>query len=131
MLLMVFALTGFWWVLYREPAGVTLKYGELKQVLQDPSVAFQKVKVGHSDVRGEIVMHDAISDSAGSDQRSMVTSFHTSRLGLENDQTLTQLLDKWAPYQGEEEKTLVENLVSILVSCLLIASICFMVFLML
>jgi cell division protease FtsH len=132
MLLLLFATTGSWWLLNREPAGISLKYGELKQVLQDPSVSFQKVKVGHNEIRGELIARDALTESAGVTEHVTRTTFHTPRLGLENDNTLAQSLDKWAPaYQGEDERSVIEGVVSILFSCLLIASVCFLAFLML
>jgi cell division protease FtsH len=131
-LLLTFIMVGFWWLTSREPVTITLKYGELKQILQDPTVSFQKVKVGHSEIRGDIVTRDPMSNGTEATQHADVIAFRTPRLGLENDNTLAQSLDKWAPtYQGEEEKTLLEGVITFLISCLLIAGICILAFLML
>src|SRR5207244_4484080 len=55
-----------YWVFSREKTYINLKYGEFLQVLAaaraNPSLALQKVKVDHSDIRGEIVVTDPASD---------------------------------------------------------------------
>src|SRR4051794_22843223 len=55
-----------YWYFNRESNTVTLKYGELIQILQaaknNPAVSVQKVDVGHSDIRGEIVSTDPVTD---------------------------------------------------------------------
>src|SRR5207248_2571375 len=55
-----------WWLTNREPSHAVIKYGELLQILNaskhDPNVAVQRVKVGRSDIRGEIVVTDVVSD---------------------------------------------------------------------
>ena len=67
-LLIVILLLGslVFWLSNREPAYVPLKYGELMQVLQasrhDPNIVVQKVKVSRTDIRGEIVITDPVSD---------------------------------------------------------------------
>src|SRR5438105_12297069 len=58
-------LGGGYWVFNEEPAGTTLKYGELKQILLDPSVVFRKVKVGRSEIRGEMLTRDRASGGDG------------------------------------------------------------------
>ena len=59
-LLLIAGLAGLYWVTSREPPGITLKYSDLKQVLQDPNVSFQKVKVRQAEIRGEIVTRDPV-----------------------------------------------------------------------
>ena len=54
------------WLINRDSAGsVLLSYGELMQILQadDPSVKFQKVRASPTEVRGEIVTSDTLTES--------------------------------------------------------------------
>src|SRR5437868_1567167 len=63
LLLLAFLSGGLWWAVYREPAGISLKYGELKQILRDRSgVTFQKVRAEHAEVLGEMVTRDPVTD---------------------------------------------------------------------
>src|SRR4051794_5307654 len=64
MLLLFGALLGGYWFYSREPASIPLGYGELKLILQDRNAAvrFRNVKVGRSEVRGEIVTNDEVSE---------------------------------------------------------------------
>ena len=120
----------FYWISGREPVAIPLKYGELKQVLQDPAVSFQKVKVGHAEIQGEIVTRDAVTDGKENGQHvSTPVKFLTPRLGLENDPGLAAQLDKGAPsYQGEDEKSLFEGVTSLVISSILIVGLCVAVF---
>jgi cell division protease FtsH len=112
------------WLGIREPTGITLKYGEFKQVLQDPNVSFQKVKADHNEIRGEIVTRDPVSDGRENGIRSTTVKFSTSRLGLENDPKLTELLDKrvGAAYQGGDEESPFKGLYSLVFTFLLIVA---------
>jgi hypothetical protein len=92
----------------REPPGLTLKYGELKQILQDPGISFQNVKLDSTDIRGEIVTRAPITDGENNGvYQSKPKAFHVSRRGLENDPALLELLHKWvgANYQGAEDES--------------------------
>jgi cell division protease FtsH len=98
------------WLVNRDSLGIgvkynELKYGELKQILHDPTANFQKVHVGRSDIRGEIVTRDLMTDGGEGGFISTRSSFHTPRTGLEIDTTLQELLDKrvGSGYQGEED----------------------------
>ncbi len=98
------------WLLNRDTTLVTLKYGELVQVLQaarnNPAVRVQNVKVGRTEIRGEIVTTDPVSGDAERTQLVKTAPFHTLRLGLEDDRDLYKLLREAAPgYQGEEEES--------------------------
>ena len=83
---------GLFWLANREPAGISLTYGQFKQILQDPGVRFQDVKVGKSEIRGKITMRDRISDGDHNEYYAAQTSFYTPRVGLESDPALLQLL---------------------------------------
>jgi cell division protease FtsH len=99
-----------WWELAgREPAPVTLKYGELIQVLTaargDPAISVRKVQVNHADIRGEVEFSDPVSDGTGTSvPRPRAVPFRVQRLGLENDQGLHALLRETAgpAYEGAE-----------------------------
>jgi cell division protease FtsH len=114
------------WYLYREPAAVTLKYGEFKQILRDPTVAFQKVKVTHSDIQGELIARDRLSPGAG-DADPTAVAFRTPKLGLENDPELQHLLDaRVGPaYSGDEEKSALDALGQLLLTVLIALPIVF------
>jgi cell division protease FtsH len=109
---------GAFWFFFREPASVSLKYGELKQILLDQTVSFQNVRVGRSEIHGEIVRTDAISDGRGNADLRRVTAFRTHRVGLETDADLQKLLDKRVgpAYQAEEDDTSLRSLYSFAVS---------------
>jgi cell division protease FtsH len=106
--LLLIGIGSLYWFLAREPSGLTLKYGELKQLLQDPGVSFQNVKLDSTDIRGEIVTRSPITDGdTNGVYQSKPKAFHASRRGLENDPALPELLHKWvgANYQGAEDES--------------------------
>jgi cell division protease FtsH len=88
-----------------------LKYGEFKQVLLDPTVTFQKVHVGRTEIRGEIITHDSISGGLPNAEPAKPVAFHTLRSGLDNDPSLQSLLDKRVgnAYQGDDEDAMVNG----------------------
>jgi cell division protease FtsH len=117
---------GVYWLVNRESTTLSLKYGELKQILQDPSVTFQKVKVGRSDIKGEISTRDPSTDGKETSQPVVATaSFYTPRQGLENDPGLHERLDQWVgpSYQAEEEETAMIKATSLLITILFFVSI--------
>src|SRR5262249_865484 len=95
----------------REPTYTSLKYGELIQVLtaarNNPGIAVQRVRVGHSEIRGDIVCTDRVSDGKDTSRTTPPIPFVTSRRGVENDQALHALLKQTvgSSYQGEEEES--------------------------
>jgi len=105
----------------REPVVHLLRYGELVQVLEaskrDPAVVVQKVKVGHGDIRGEVVTTDPASDGKDNKPITRTTAFRAQRLGLENDLKLHELLKETVgpSYQGEEEASPLAGVLSLLV----------------
>ncbi len=121
-LILVILLLGslVWWLSNREPAYVTLKYGELTQILNaagpDPNVALQRVRVGRSDIRGEIVVTDPVSDGKDNVRVREVTPFRVMRIGLEDDTELYKQLRKAVGpgFQGEEEEGALKGLYSIM-----------------
>lgn len=112
------------WFFQREPAGPVLKYGELVQLLHtEPSgVRFQNVRIGPTEIRGEIVTSDLISDGKDTPNRvETIRFFRTPRVGLERDTSeLVKLLNQrvGAGYQGEEEESALRGFTSMLVSFL-------------
>ena len=113
---------GFLWFLNREPTVISLKYGEFKQLLQDRSATFQHVKVGRSEIRGEIVTHDPVSGAASDAPQEVAKTFRTPRVGLETDFDLQKLLDSriGAAYQGEEDESAFRGLYSLVATILLL-----------
>ena len=111
--LVVLVVIGVYLFLSHEPA-IHLKYGEFKQILLDKSFDFQKVHVGRSEIRGEIVLHDTISGALPNAEPGKPVSFHTPRSGLENDPELQHLLDQRMgnAYQGDDEDSLVKGISS-------------------
>ncbi len=127
-----------WLSLNREPGYVSLKYGELIQILTaargDPAVAVRKVQVNHADIRGEVVCSDIVSDGSGaSGRRPQVAAFRVQRTGLENDQGLHALLRETAgpAYEGTEADSPWKNVLAALtpvVTLLCLGAVLFFVF---
>jgi cell division protease FtsH len=135
----VSALVG--WVMYRnmtrEPAFIPLKYGELVQVLNasrgSDAVGLYKVQLTHSDVRGEVVTTDPVSDGKDNQPHTMTVPFRTLRTGFERDQGLYALLTETAggAYQGAEEDSTLRAIGSGLMTLLLFGALTAGVLLML
>jgi cell division protease FtsH len=114
------------WLLNRPPTAVTIGYGELLQILQNPdtNVRFEDVKVGPNDIRGKIITTDTVSD--GSDKPGSQTvekRFRTPRIGLERDTAeLVKLLkQRVGPnFRGEEEESPLHGVYSLLMSLVFI-----------
>ncbi len=109
-----------YWMLNKDPPAQALKYGELIEVLSaardNPSLSVQKVRVGHADIKGEIVVSDPASDGDQNAPRTRTVPFRTQRLGLENDQGLHALLQSaGGAYQGEEEESALRGVQSVVV----------------
>jgi cell division protease FtsH len=111
--LAVLAVIGVYLFLSHEPA-ILLKYGEFKQILLDKSVTFQNVRVGRSEIRGEIVTHDTITGALSSKEPAKPVVFHTPRAGLENDADLQRSLDQRVghAYQADDEDSMVRSVSS-------------------
>jgi cell division protease FtsH len=120
---------GFW-LAVREGASLTLKYGELKQILEDPSVTFQPVRMGHDEIQGEITTRDPVLDGKDNGQYVTTKRFRASRLGLENDSSLRESLDcHGVNYQGEEQKSAFDSLSWVIINFLLLSGLCIGAFL--
>jgi cell division protease FtsH len=102
------------WFLSREPSVKTLTYGELLQILQadDPGVRFQNVKVGKTEIRGEIVTSDMISDGQTTPGKAEEVKAFRTRVGLASDAELIKRLPPF--FQAEEEDTALKGVVSLL-----------------
>jgi ATP-dependent metalloprotease FtsH len=127
LLLLTLGLCLLYWMANREPVGIPLKYGELKQILQDPTVTFSKVKVGRSEIRGDLVTRDPVSDGDTNVRYSQPVSFHVPRNGLELDDELHRMLDKHvgAAYQGEEDATAFQSVTQLIFSTLVLVALVF------
>jgi cell division protease FtsH len=114
--------TCFVWFFSHEPSAVPLKYGEFKQLLLDNSITFQKVKVGRTEIRGEIVTHDTASDGSSNAPQETVKAFRTPRVGLEADFDLQKLLDAriGAGYQAEEDESAYRGVFSLMATIALL-----------
>jgi cell division protease FtsH len=122
------------WVFNREPSGVTLKYGELMQILKekDPAVRLQNVKVTRTEIRGDLVTSDLTSTGAPKPERLTETrTFRTSRIGVENDPALIPLLkDRVGGFQAEEEESPLRGVGSVLLSLTFLTGLVLIGFLM-
>jgi cell division protease FtsH len=125
LLLSLLGCLALYWLLNRDPGYTNLKYGELMQVLtaarHDPNVSLQRVKVGHSDIRGEIVTSDPVLDGKDNARHEHVLPFRTLRLGLETDLKLHELLKETvgSAYQGEEEESPLKGIYSLILTVIL------------
>jgi cell division protease FtsH len=123
--------------LTREPGYTSLKYGELIQVLTaartDPGITVQRVQVGHSDIRGEIVCTDRVSDGKDNGKHTQTLVFRTLRQGLENDPKLHELLNRTVGpgYGGEPEESALKGFYSLFFSLLLFVGLGLVLILML
>jgi cell division protease FtsH len=115
------------WFGTREPAPISLKYGELIQVLNASrhghGVTLQKVQVNRGDIRGEIVTSDPASGGAG-EKHAQIVAFRTPRIGLEEDRGLHDLLREAVgpSFQGGEEESAARAIGGSLLSLLFVAS---------
>jgi cell division protease FtsH len=104
-------------------------YGDLVQTLgvsRDAAhVRFDKVQVGHGDVRGEIITTDRVSTGdAQTTSDTQKTAFRTMRLGFERDQELYALLRNGAgSYRGAEEESAYAGLLNALVTVVVFVAI--------
>ncbi len=114
-----------YWLMSREPTILSLKYGELVQVLtaarHNSNISVQDVRLGHSDIRGKITTTDLVSDGESNTTLTRTVPFRTMRLGLENDQDIYPLLNDivGASYQGEDEESALKSIYSVLIFFLL------------
>jgi cell division protease FtsH len=114
---------GIIWAVNREPSTIPLRYGEFKELLLDKSVTFKNVKVGKTEIRGDIVTRDPVSGDEKNAEHSTTTSFRTPRIGLENDPELPALLQKsiGQAYQAEEEESGIKSVYALLPTVLFVA----------
>jgi cell division protease FtsH len=126
MLVLFLLLYGVLWFVNREPSSITLKYGQFVQILKaaDPGVRFLNVRVSRSEIRGDIVTSDAVSDGKENPARDkVVKSFRTPTVGLPpNDPTLLQLLhERVGPnFQAEEEESILRGIASVVMSFMVV-----------
>src|SRR5262249_9276182 len=118
LLVLLLLAVGAFWFFNREPSSITLHYGQLKQILEAPApgVSFQNVKVGRTEIRGEIKTTDPESDGEHDGKSVVVKPFRTSRIGFEGDTRMLELLnERVGPnHQGEEEESAFKGVYSLL-----------------
>jgi cell division protease FtsH len=124
--LVLLVIGGIYWLATHSTPGLTLKYGDLAQIVQDPNVSIPKVHFGHAEIRGEISVRDPATD--GKDNAEHVVAaipFHAARVGLETDTSLQdELRERGIPYEGEEERSAFDGLSAMVVSFLLLVGLC-------
>ncbi len=108
-LVFIFALIGtLLWYQGREVPTQTIPYGKFKQMLSATGITFRSVRVGRVDIRGEAITRDRISGPDDIEPKSnepLVTRFKVLRLGVERDDLIYPLLDKYVvDYQAEDEE---------------------------
>jgi cell division protease FtsH len=103
----IFLSVALFWFLSREPTSVTLQYSELLDVLRaardNPTITLKKVEVGGTEIHGEIVTADPVSDGEQNNAAPHVVPFRTSRLGLDRDtdELLKRLREAGVPHHSE------------------------------
>jgi cell division protease FtsH len=116
------------WLLTREPPYTTLKYGEFIQVLRasrgNRGVALRDIKVGHNDIRGEILLNDPVIDGRSNGVHTQTIAFRAQRVGLEDDPELTPLLREAAAgeWQGEEEESVLKSVAVMLLPVVMLVA---------
>ncbi|MCE9532177.1 MAG: ATP-dependent zinc metalloprotease FtsH [Planctomycetes bacterium] len=91
----------------RESPAQNVPYGKFRQMLQTPGVTFRHLKVGRTDIRGEVTAPEKVVHADGTETETPKTyAFRTSRLGVERDQSLFDLLAAKVPdYEAESEES--------------------------
>jgi cell division protease FtsH len=123
----LFASMLFWQFFSRAPAPLALRYGDLVQTLQASGhgthLGFQKVQVGHGDLKGEIVSTDRVSTAGEETHHTQTIPFRTLRIGFERDQEIYALLREStsANYQGAEDDSLMRFLSNVIYSVVFFA----------
>jgi len=112
--------TLIFWLMNREPAVKILTYGELMQILKadDPALRLQNVNVGRSEIRGEIVTTDTVSNGKTVPEPLVDKHRFRTRVGLAADADLLKRLNARAGtgYQGEEEESPLRGIYSLVMS---------------
>lgn len=92
------------WFAFREPTIVTVELGVLKEILADPSVSLQKVRLSPHDISGIIVTRDILSDTEKEKESETARTVAFRARRLEQDPGLLQLLDKrGVAYQVDDD----------------------------
>jgi cell division protease FtsH len=125
-ILLILSLIPLFWVFNRDPVATRIPYGEFKQILQAPGVTVRNLRVGRTEIRGDIVTHDTVSGHPLPETERAI-SFRTARQGMENDLELHTLLDRLSPsYQGDEEESAAKGILSLFVLGLLVVGMLFL-----
>jgi cell division protease FtsH len=112
------------WIYLRDPGVKTLTYGEFLQA-NDPAVKLQNVKIGRSDIRGEIVTNDAVAD--GKTMPSSLKEMRGFRVRRPENVPDVDLLKRLgaagAQFMGEEEESPLRGLWSLFMSLLVLVAV--------
>jgi cell division protease FtsH len=104
----------------RDGAAISIGYGTFKQLLQAPGAQFQDVRVGPTAIRGEAMFADRVSGISADAPRAPV-AFRTTRIGVQDDAELFNLLNQHAPgFEAEGEKSGVAVLMEVITYMILI-----------
>jgi cell division protease FtsH len=121
-LMVLLLVSGVFWFYNREPANITLTYGQLDKILKtkETNVRFENVKVSPSNIHGKIITIDDASDGSGKLKKvEKSIHFRTPRVGLEGDTgELVKLLKQrvGVELRGEEEESALRNVFSLIFS---------------
>ncbi len=75
-------------------------------MLQAPDVSFRNVKVGRTEIRGDITTRDKTSGGDAADGEPKIYGFRSSRIGIDHDEQLLPLLAEKAPdFEAEPEES--------------------------
>ena len=128
-ILVTLAWASFWY-LNREGQAITLRYGELKQVLQDPTVTISNLRIGRTEIRGQMQTRDPVLDGGegGKQATPPLVRFVTPRVGLENDASLLELLDRrvGSNYEGDAEESPLKILSTLVLGSMVIFAVGFL-----
>jgi cell division protease FtsH len=108
-----------YWVFGREPSGIPLSYGELGLILtaakHNPGVTLRKIKVNHTEITGQIVTTDAVSDGGENAPLTKPYAFHTLRVGFENDPDFVRKFQEVAgpSLQGDSDDSAIRGFTSL------------------
>jgi cell division protease FtsH len=111
-------------IIHREKPNISIGYGQLKQLLEVPSIEFKSIEVGKKEIRGEIFFGKELlvvdpkfmPHEAETTEHRAIVRFKTQRVGVENDTQLIPLLEKKTPgiYRGEEEESAVQSFLGVI-----------------
>src|SRR5438093_6576011 len=98
---------GLFWIWSRDPGVKNLQYSEFMQIVQahDPAVHLN-VKIGRSEIRGEIVTTDVVSEGNATPGKVVETrTFRVQRPDVPDPNLLPRLQEGGHRYQAEDPES--------------------------